>query len=143
EGGGRLQHGQLGGEDQAGGVVDLLLESADGGVERFEQGQVDLDAAADEGVGDIGGAAGAFALVLDVVGDGRQAGLSAGGVDVAVQVGALTDEAEAGAEQVAQAPPLLGGGVGGREVAAAQQPGGGPRVPSGAPFLLAPPRPHA
>src|SRR5262249_26279799 len=64
-------------------------------------------------------------LVLDVVGDGRQAGLSAGGVDVAVQVGALTDEAEAGAGQVAQAPPLLGGGGGGGGVARAQQPGGG------------------
>jgi hypothetical protein len=32
-----------------GGVLDLGLELADGGVERFEQGQVGLDAATDEG----------------------------------------------------------------------------------------------
>ncbi len=36
-------------------------------------------------------------LVLDVAGDGRQVGLAAGGVDVAVQLGALADQAEAGA----------------------------------------------
>jgi hypothetical protein len=53
-------------------------------VERFEQRQVGLDAAADEGVGDPRQAAGAFALVLDIVGDGRQVGLAAGRVDVAV-----------------------------------------------------------
>src|SRR5262249_8900915 len=39
--------------------------------------------------------------------------------------GGRRDEAGAGAEQVAQSPPLLGVGVGGREVAAAQQPGDG------------------
>src|SRR5207253_774284 len=44
-----------------------------------------------------------------------------GGVDVAVQLGALADQAQAGAEQVAQAPPLLGIGVGQREIAALEQ----------------------
>jgi hypothetical protein len=123
--GGGLQHGQLGGEDEPGGVLDLGLEAADGGVEGFEQGQVGLDASADEGVGDVGGAAGPLALVLDVAGDGGQVGLPAGGVDVAVQVGALADEAEAGAEEIAEAPPLPGVGVGGWEGAALEESGDG------------------
>jgi hypothetical protein len=33
----RLQHGQLDGDEAAGGVLDLGFEAADGGVERFEQ----------------------------------------------------------------------------------------------------------
>ena len=84
-----------------------------------------LDAAADEGVGDVGGDAAALALVLDVAGDGRQVGLAAGGVDVAVQLGALADQAQAGAEQVAQSASLFGVGVGEREVAALEQAGDG------------------
>src|SRR5947207_3226467 len=52
-------------------------------------------------------------------------GLAAGGVDVAVQLGALAHQAQAGAEQVAQPPPLLGVGIGGREVAALEQSGDG------------------
>src|SRR5262249_60423370 len=89
DGGGRLQDGQLGGEELVGGVLDLLLQAADGGVQGFEQGQVGLDAAADEGVGDVGGAAVAFGLVLDVAGDGGQVSLATGGVDVAVRGGPL------------------------------------------------------
>jgi hypothetical protein len=108
-----LQHGQLGGEDQPGGVFDLGFESANGGVEGFEEGQVGLNAAADKGVGDVGGAA------------GPQVGLTAGGVDVAVEVGALAEEAQACAEQIAQAPSLLGIGVGRREVAALEEAGDG------------------
>ncbi len=42
------------------GVFDVGLQAADGRIERFEQGQVGLDAAADEGVGDVGGDAAAF-----------------------------------------------------------------------------------
>jgi hypothetical protein len=86
---------------------------------------VGFDAAADEGVGDGGGDAGALALVLDVAGDGRQVGLAAGGVDMAVELGPLAHQAQAGAEQVAQAPLLPGVGVGQREVTAAQKPGDG------------------
>jgi len=117
-----LQDGQLGGEARVGGIFDLLLEAADGGVEGFEQGQVGLDAAADEGVGDV---AVALGLVLDVAGDGGQVGLATGGVDVAVEVGALADEAETSAEQVAQAAPLAGVGAGQREVAAPEESGDG------------------
>lgn len=80
------------------GVLDLGFEAADGAVERFEQGQVGLDAAAHEGIDDVGRATSALALVFDVVRDGRQVGLAAGGVDVAVEFGALTDEAQAAAE---------------------------------------------
>ena len=58
-----LQDGQLGRVMLLGGVLDVGLQAADGGIERFEQGQVGLDAAADEGVGDVGGDAAAFALV--------------------------------------------------------------------------------
>ncbi len=63
--------------------------------------------------------------VLDVVGDRRQVSLAAGGVNVAVEFGTLAHEAQAGTEQVAQAPPLFGISVGEGEVAAAQQPGNG------------------
>src|SRR6516165_3762976 len=49
--------------------------------------------------------------------------LEAGGVDVAVQLGALADQAQAGAQEVAQAAPLFGVGVGQREVAALEQAG--------------------
>jgi hypothetical protein len=108
-----------------GGVLDLLLETADGRVERFEQGQVGLDAAADEAVGDIGSAAVAFALVLDVAGHGGQVGLTACGVDVAIPMGALADEAEAGTEQVAQPAAFFGVGVGRRQVAALEETGDG------------------
>src|SRR5262249_54465108 len=113
-----------------GGVVDLLLESADGGVERFEQGQVDLDAAADEGVGDIGGGGGAVGRVLYVVGGGGGGGPVGGGGGGGGRGGGRAGGGGGGgggggAEQVGQAPPLLGVGVGGREVAAAQQPGDG------------------
>jgi hypothetical protein len=123
--GGGLQHGQLGGEDEPGGVLDLGLEAADGGVERFEQGQVGLDAAADEGVGDVIDNGCPFTLVLDIAGDGRQVGLAAGGVDVAVEVGALADEAESGAEEIAEPSSLFGVGVGGREGAALEEAGDG------------------
>src|SRR5262249_42767729 len=58
-------------------------------------------------------------------GDGRQVGLAAGGVDVAVQLGPLADQTQAGAGQGAQGPPLFGIGVGQREVAAPEQGGGG------------------
>jgi hypothetical protein len=44
---------------------------------------------------------------------------------MAIQLGALAHEAEAGAEQVAQAAPLPGVGVGRREVAALEQAGDG------------------
>src|SRR5579872_6037900 len=74
---------------------------------------------------DIRQAAVTFGLVLDIVGDGRQVGLSACGVDVAVELGALADQAEAAAEQVAEAAVFLGVGVGGRQVAAFEQSGDG------------------
>src|SRR5262249_45971663 len=119
----RLQDGQLGGVVPLRGVFEFGLELSDGGVEGFEQGQVGLDAAAQQGVGDVGGDGGALALVLDVAGDRGQVGLSAGGVDVAVQLGALADQAQPGAEQVAQAAALARVGVGGREVAALEEPG--------------------
>ena len=121
----RLQDGQLGRVVFLGGLFDLGFEASDGGVERIEQGQVGLDAAADEGVGDVGDDVGAFALVLDVAGDRRQVGLSSGGVDVAVEFGALADESESGAEEVAQSASLLGVGVGEGEVASAEQSGDG------------------
>src|ERR1700676_4494240 len=97
-------------------VLDVGFKASDGRIERFEQGQVGLDAAADEGVGDVGRDAAALALVFDVAGDGRQVGLASSGVDVAVQLGALADEAEAGAEEIAESSSLLGIGVGEREV---------------------------
>src|SRR5262249_1349306 len=50
---------------------------------------------------------------------------ASGGVDVAVEMGALADQPEAGAEQVAQASALPGVGVGGREVAALEESGDG------------------
>jgi hypothetical protein len=47
--------------------------------------------------------------------------LAAGGVDVAVQLGALAHQAQAGAEQVAQAAALTRVDVGGQEVAALEK----------------------
>src|SRR5262249_11896755 len=83
------------------------------------------DATAQQGVGEVGGDGGAFALVLDVAGDRRQVGLAAGGVHVAVQLGALAHQAQPGAEQVAQAAAFARVGVGGREVAAVEEAGVG------------------
>jgi hypothetical protein len=82
---------------------------------------VGLDAAADEGISDVGGDVGALALVLDVAGDRRQVGLPARGVDVAVQFGALADEAQAGASEVTESSSLFGVGVGQGEVATLEQ----------------------
>ena len=84
-----------------------------------------VDAAADVCVGDGLGNAAAFGLVLDVVGDGRQVELPQRGVDVAIGAGAQADEAQPGAEQVAQASPLLGIGIGHGQVAAAEESGDG------------------
>ena len=97
-----LQDGQLGRVVLLCGLLDLRLQASDGGVQRFEQGQVGLDASPDEGVGDVGRDAAALGLVLDVAGDGGQVGLAPGGVDVAVQLGALTDQPESGSEDVAE-----------------------------------------
>src|SRR5262249_36596112 len=88
----RLQHGHLGRVVQAGGNLDVFLQSADGRIERVEQRQVGLDATAYAVIVDVGEDGGAFGLVFDVVGDGRQVELASGGVDVAVQLGALTDQ---------------------------------------------------
>src|SRR5262249_61555572 len=81
-----------------------------------------------------GGVAG-LALVRDGAGQGRQVGLAAGGVAVAVPLGPRADQAPPGAAQVAQAAALLGVGVGPREVAAAQEAGAGQGVVAGAPGL--------
>jgi hypothetical protein len=104
-----------------GGELDVFLQSADGRIERFEQRQVGLDAATDAGVVDVRGDGGSFGLVFDVVGDGRQVELASGGVDVAVQLSALADRAQACSQQVTQSASLFGVGVGGREVAAFEQ----------------------
>src|SRR3954467_4165762 len=94
-------------------------------------------AAGEGGVGDVGGDGAALALVLDVAGDGRQVGLAAGGVDVAVQLGAPADQAEASAEQVAQGTAFAGIGVSGGQVAALEQAGDGLGVLAVALGLLA------
>ena len=71
-----------------------------------------LDAAADEGVFDVGGDVGALALDLEFAGDGGQVGLFLGGVDVAVQLGALSDESESLARRRSRSPlRSLGKGV--------------------------------
>jgi hypothetical protein len=67
-----------------------------------------LDTTADVGVGDVAADGGAFASVLDVAGDRGPVGLAAGSVDVAVQLGALADQAQPGAEQVTQAAAARG-----------------------------------
>jgi hypothetical protein len=69
------------------------------------------------------GNAGAFALVLDVIGHGRQVELAQGGVDVAVGAGA-----EADAEQIAQTPAGTGIDVGLGQVAAPEEAGDGRAV---------------
>src|SRR5262249_22550536 len=83
------------------------------------------DAAADEGVGDVGGEGGALGLVLYVAGGRRPVGLAAGGVGVAKQPGARAPPAPTGAAEVAPGPPRPWGSVGEREVAAAQEAGDG------------------
>src|SRR5262249_50088416 len=117
--------GQLARVELLRGLFDLGFKAADSGIERLKQGEVGFDAPADEGVGDVSGDGGALGLVFDVAGDGRQVGLAAGGVDVAVEFGALADEAQARAEQVAEAATFFGVGVGGREVATLEETGDG------------------
>src|SRR5262249_57700361 len=68
----------------------------------------------------------ALALVRDGAGQGRQVGLAAGGVAVAVPLGPRADQAPPGAAQGAQAAAVLGGGVGPRGGAAAQEAGARP-----------------
>jgi hypothetical protein len=92
-----LQDGQLGRVVPLRGLLDRGLQAPDGGVQRLQQGQVGLDAAADEGVGDVGGDGRALGLVLKVVGDRRQVRLAAGGVDVAAQLSPLADQPQPGA----------------------------------------------
>jgi hypothetical protein len=99
----------------------IAFEAADGGVEGVEQFQVGLDPAADLRVGDGGRDRPPPGPVFDVAGHRGQVELAQGGVDVATGAGSQADEAEAGAEQVAQAAALVGTGRGEREVAAAER----------------------
>src|SRR5262249_25018248 len=110
-----------GGVMLASGYLDVLLQSADGGIQWFQQGQVRFDAAADAGIVDVGQGVGTFGFVLDIVGDGRQIELPACGVDVGVQLGALSYQAQTCAQQVAESASLLGVGIGEGEVSALEE----------------------
>jgi hypothetical protein len=65
-----------------------------------------LSTAIDTSDGDADAVQGAtaFGFVFDIAGDGRQVELSACGVDVAVQFGALADQAQACSQQVSASP---------------------------------------
>src|SRR5262249_55945654 len=93
-----------------------------------EQGQVGLDAAAQQGVGDVGGDGGALALGLDVAGGRGQVGLSAGGGGVGRKGGAPGGPGPPGAGAGRAGGGRARGGGGGRGGGALEEPGVGFRV---------------
>src|SRR5262249_46310609 len=98
---------------------------------------------ADEGVGDVGGDGGALGLVLDVVADGQEVELAAGGVDVAGENGGAGDQGGGGGGRGAQGPPPPGGGGGPRGGGPPQPAGEGPGIVAVALGLAAVDRSHA
>ena len=93
-----LQHGQLGRVVLLSGVLDVGFQASDGRIEGSSRARWVSTRRRTKGSAMSAATFGRLALVFDVAGDGRQVGLAAGGVDVAVQLGALADQAQAGAE---------------------------------------------